>query len=69
LNREPLNRLYDLTIQQFNKLRVRFRLAQARDAVTGLALAALFEKRRALETFEDIALAAQGGRCAETAML
>jgi hypothetical protein len=44
-------------------------LAETRDAVAGLALAALFEERRALETFEDIALAAQGGRRAETAML
>ena len=50
-------------------LRLRLRLAQARDAVAGLALAALFEEGGALKTLEDIALAAQGGRRAETAML
>ena len=37
--------------------------------VAGFALAALLEERRALKTLEDIALAAQGGRRAETAML
>jgi len=69
LHREPLNRLYDLTIQRFNELRFRFGFAQTRDAVAGLPLAAFFEKFRALETLEDIALAAQRGRRAQTAML
>ena len=64
-----MNRLYDLTIQRFNELRVRFRLAQTRDAVAGLPLAAFLEKFRALETLEDIALAAKSGRRAQTAML
>jgi hypothetical protein len=50
-------------------LRFWFGFPQAGDLVAGFALAALFKKRRALETFEDIALAAQGGRRAETAML
>jgi len=45
------------------------RLAQPRDAVAGFALAALFKERRALETLEDIALATEGGRRAQTAML
>jgi hypothetical protein len=48
---------------------VGLRFAQTGDAVAGFALAAFFEERRALETLEDIALAAQGGRRAETAML
>jgi hypothetical protein len=69
LHREPLNRLYDLTIQRFNGLRVGLRLAQTRDAVAGLPLAAFLEKFGALETLEDIALAAKGGRRAQTAML
>jgi hypothetical protein len=51
------------------RLRVRFRFAQTRDAVAVFALAAFFEKFRALKTFEDIALAAQSGRRAQTAML
>ena len=50
-------------------LHLGFGLAQAGDLVAGFALAALFEERRALEALEDIALAAQGGRRAETAML
>jgi hypothetical protein len=45
------------------------RLAKPRNAVAGLALAAFFEERRAFKTLKDIALAAQGGRRAETAML
>jgi hypothetical protein len=49
--------------------RVRFRFAQTRNAVAGLPLAALFEKFSALETLEDVALAAKGGRRAQTAML
>jgi len=64
-----LNRLYDLTIQRFNGLRVGLSFAQTRYAVAGLPLAALLEKFRALEALEDIALAAKSGRRAETAML
>jgi hypothetical protein len=52
-----------------NELRFRLRLAQARDTVAGFPLAALLEEFGALKTFENIALAAQGGRRAETAML
>jgi hypothetical protein len=62
-------RFNDSTIQPFNKSRVRLGFAQARDAVAGLPLAAFFEKFRALETLEDIALAAKSGRRAQTAML
>jgi hypothetical protein len=51
------------------KSRVGFGFAEARDAVAGFALTALFQERRAFKTLEDIALAAQGGRRAETAML
>jgi hypothetical protein len=47
----------------------RFGFAETGDAVALLPLTALFEKRRALETFEDIALAAQYGCRAQTAML
>jgi len=47
----------------------RFGLAEAGDAIAILPLTAFFEKRGALETFEDIALAAQSGRRAQTAML
>jgi hypothetical protein len=50
-------------------LRFRLGLAEAGDLVAGLALAALFKEGRAFKTLEDIALAAQGGRRAETAML
>jgi hypothetical protein len=64
-----LNRLYDLTIQRFNELRVRFRFAQTRDAVAVLPLAAFLEEFGALKALEDIALAAQRGRRAQTAML
>jgi hypothetical protein len=56
-------------MQRFNESRFRFRLAQTRDAVASLPLAAFLEKFRALETLEDIALAAKSGRCAQTAML
>jgi hypothetical protein len=69
LNREPLNRLYDLTIQRFNKSGVRLGFAETRDAVALFPLAAFLEDFRAFKTLEDIALAAQGGRRAETAML
>src|ERR1700733_11328013 len=48
---------------------VRLGFAQAGDAVAGFPLAALLEERGALETLEDIALAAQSGRRAEAAML
>jgi len=47
----------------------RLGLAETGDLVAGLALAALFEERRAFKTLEDIALATQGGRRAEAAML
>ena len=50
-------------------LRIRFGFAEAGDAVAGLPLTALFKKRNALETFENIALAAENGRRAQTAML
>ena len=49
--------------------RFRFRLAEIGDLVAGLALAAFFEERGAFKTLEDVALAAQGGSRAETAML
>jgi hypothetical protein len=49
--------------------RFRFRLAEAGDFVAGFALASLFEQGRAFKTLENIALAAQGGGRAETAML
>jgi hypothetical protein len=52
------------TIALSAQLRVRLGLAQTGDAIAGLPLAALFKKFHALETLEDIALAAQGGRCA-----
>jgi hypothetical protein len=68
-NREPLNRFYDLTIQRFNESRFGFRFAEAGDAVAVFALAAFFEEFRAFKTLEDIAFAAQGGRCAQAAML
>jgi len=64
-NRRIVNRI----LQIVNESGFWFRFAETRDTVAGLALAALFKKRRALETFEDIALAAQSGRRAETAML
>jgi hypothetical protein len=51
------------------ELRVGLRFAQTRDAIAGFALTAFFEKRRAFKTLEDIALAAQRGRRAQTAML
>ena len=51
------------------KSRVGLRFAETRDAVAGFALAALLEEGGALKAFEDIALAAQGGRRAEAAML
>jgi len=69
LHREPLNRLYDLTIQRFNELRFGLRLAQTCDAVAGLPLAAFLEKFGALKALENIAFAAQSGRCAQAAML
>ena len=50
-------------------LNVRFGFAEAGDAVAAFPLTALFEKRDTLETFEDIALAAENGRRAQTAML
>ena len=43
--------------------------AETGDAVAVLPLAAFLEKLDALEAFKDIALAAQDGRCAQTAML
>ena len=43
--------------------------AEAGDAVAVLPLAAFFQDFDALEAFEDIALAAEGGRRAQTAML
>jgi hypothetical protein len=50
-------------------LHVGFGFAEAGNAVAILPLAALFEKFGALEAFEDIALAAESGRRAQTAML
>jgi len=47
----------------------RFGFAEAGDAVAVLPLAAFFEKLDALEALEDITLATQGGRRAQTAML
>ena len=46
-----------------------FGFAETGDAVAILPLAAFLEQRRAFETFEDIALATQHGRRAQTAML
>jgi len=51
------------------ELHVRLRLAQAGDAVAVLPLAALLEEFGALEALENIALATEGGRRAQTAML
>ena len=51
------------------KLRVRLGFTETRDAVAGFPLAAFLEDFRALKTLENIALAAQGGRRAEAAML
>ena len=69
-------RISDLTLaftvfnpQSEIKSNFRFGFTEAGDAVAVLPLAAFFEKRGALETFEDIALAAENGRCAQTAML
>ena len=50
-------------------LNVRFGFAEADDTVAVFPLTALFKKRNTLETFEDIALAADNGRRAQTAML
>jgi len=47
----------------------RLRLAQPGDAVAVLPLAAFLEEFGALEALEDIALATEGGRRAQTAML
>jgi hypothetical protein len=47
----------------------RLGLAQAGDTVAGLPLAAFLENLNALEAFQDIALAAQRGGRAQTAML
>ena len=53
----------------YHTSRLGFGFAQAGDLVAGFAMTALFEERRAFKTLEDIALAAQGGRRAETGML
>ena len=50
-------------------LHVRFRFAEAGDAVAFLPLAAFLEEFGALKALEDIALAAEGGRRAQAAML
>jgi len=50
-------------------LHVGLGFAEAGDTVAVLPLAALFEKFGALEALQDIALAAKGGRRAQTAML
>jgi hypothetical protein len=57
------------TVEQFNGLYLRLRLAEAGDAVAVLPLAAFLEEFGALEALEDIALAPEGGRRAQTAML
>jgi len=49
--------------------RVPFRLAQAGDPVAFFPLAAFLEQFQALEAFQDVPLAAQCGRGAETTML
>jgi hypothetical protein len=64
-----LNRFDDFTIHRFNKSRLGFGFAETGDFVAGFALAALLEEGGAFKTLEDIALAAQSGRRAETAML
>ena len=46
-----------------------FGFVEARDAVAILPLAAFLEEFGALEALEDIALATEGGRRAQTAML
>jgi len=51
------------------ELHLGFRLAQPRNAVAVLPLTALFEEFGALKTLENIALATEGGRRAQTAML
>jgi len=50
-------------------LHIGFGFAEAGDAVAAFPLTALFKKRDTLETFEDIAFAAENGRRAQTAML
>lgn len=50
-------------------LHLGFGFAEAGDAVAFLPLTALFEKFGALKALEDIALAAEFGRRAQTAML
>ena len=50
-------------------LHFRFGFAEAGDAVAVLPLAAFLEQLDALKAFEDIALAAQYGHCAQTAVL
>ena len=52
-----------------HNLHIRLGFAEAGDAVAVLPLAALFEKFGALKALEDIALAAERGRRAQTAML
>ena len=49
--------------------RVPFRLAQAGDPVAFFPLAAFLEQFQALEAFQDVPLAAQGGGRAQTTML
>jgi hypothetical protein len=50
-------------------LHLGFGFAEAGDAVAVFPLTAFFKKRNTLETFEDIAPAAESGRRAQTAML
>jgi len=52
-----------------HSLHVGLGFAEAGDAVAVLPLAAFFEKFGALKALEDIALAAESGRRAQTAML
>jgi hypothetical protein len=51
------------------ELHIRLGFAETGNAVAVLPLAALFEEFGALEALEDIALAAESGRRAQTAML
>jgi hypothetical protein len=53
----------------FIRLSIRLGLAEAGDPVAVLPLAALLKDGGAFKTLEDIAFSAEGGRCAQAAML
>jgi hypothetical protein len=53
----------------FIRLGIRLGLAEAGDPVAGLPLAAFLQDGGAFKTLENIAFSAEGGRCAQAAML